>query len=135
MRSDRVEVLAPLLDDDGGILQAVEDFAVEAFVAQLAIEGLAVAVIPWAAWRNVKRLCAGLSEPVAHDLGRHLRAVVRPDVLRNAFGNHHVGHGVDDAEAVDATGNPDRRHSRGNSSISVMSWSLRPSWVCVSTKS
>ena len=28
MRSDRVVVLAPLLDDDGGLLQAVEDLTV-----------------------------------------------------------------------------------------------------------
>ena len=36
MRPDRVVLIAPLLDDDGGFLQAVEDFSVEAFVAQLA---------------------------------------------------------------------------------------------------
>src|SRR5271155_4319837 len=35
MRPDRVVLIAPLLDDDGGFLQAVEDFSVEAFVAQL----------------------------------------------------------------------------------------------------
>lgn len=56
MWSDRVVVLAPLLDDDCGLLQAVEDFAVEAFVAELAIEGLAVAILPWAAGSYVERL-------------------------------------------------------------------------------
>ena len=33
--SYRVVVLAPLLDDDGGFLQAVEDFSIEQFIAQL----------------------------------------------------------------------------------------------------
>jgi hypothetical protein len=85
MRSDRVVVLAPLLDDDGGLLQAVEDFAVEAFVAELAVEGLAVAILPWAAGSYVERLRPQRCEPVAYDLCRHLRAVVRPDVLRHTL--------------------------------------------------
>ncbi len=100
-------MLTPLLDDDSGLLQAVEDFTVQAFVAQLAIEGLAVAVFPWTARRNVERLCSELCEPVAHDLGRHLRAVVRPDVFRDTFGKHYVGHRLDDTEAVDPASHPD----------------------------
>lgn len=71
MRSDRVEVLAPLLDNDSGFLQAVEDFTVQAFVAQFAVEGFAVAVFPWASGCNVECLRTQLREPVAHDLGRH----------------------------------------------------------------
>ena len=39
MRSDRVVVLSPSLDDDAGLRQAVEDLSVQAFVAQFAIEG------------------------------------------------------------------------------------------------
>ena len=34
MRSDRVVVLAPLLDDDLCFLEAVEDFAVEQLIAE-----------------------------------------------------------------------------------------------------
>lgn len=107
MRSDRVEVLAPLLDDDSGLLQAVEDFTVQAFVAQFAVEGLAVAVFPWAAGRNVERLCSELGEPVAHDLGCHLRAVVRPDVFWHTTFEHYLGHRLDDTEAVDPASHPD----------------------------
>jgi hypothetical protein len=43
-----VEVFAPLLDDDSDLLHAVKDFTVQAFVAQLAVEGFAAAVFPWA---------------------------------------------------------------------------------------
>jgi hypothetical protein len=35
-------LIAPLLNDDLGFLQAVEDFPVEALVTQFAVEGLAL---------------------------------------------------------------------------------------------
>jgi hypothetical protein len=102
-------MLAPLLDDDDSLLQAIEDFAVEAFIAQLAIKGFAVAVLPGAAGLDVERLRAELREPAAHDLCRHFCAVVGPNVLWHAPGEHHVGHRLDDTQAVDATGYPDRQ--------------------------
>ena len=43
MRPDGVVWIAPLLDDDPGFLQAVEDLLIEAFVAQFSVEGLAIA--------------------------------------------------------------------------------------------
>ena len=100
---------APLLDDDGGLLQAVEDFTVEAFVAKLAIEALAVAVFPRAARFDVECFGSQLGEPAADHLGCHLGAVIRSDVFGNTALDHHVGHGLDDGKAVDAAGNPDRQ--------------------------
>jgi hypothetical protein len=47
-------VLASLVDDGTGLLQAVEDFSVEQFVAQFAVEAFAIAVLPRAAGLNVK---------------------------------------------------------------------------------
>lgn len=44
--SYRVVVFTPLLDDDGNLPWAVEDFAVEKFVARFAVEGLAITVLP-----------------------------------------------------------------------------------------
>jgi hypothetical protein len=41
-----VVVDAPVLDDHLGLSEAVEDLAIEAFIPELAIEGLAVAVLP-----------------------------------------------------------------------------------------
>ena len=55
MRADSVVLIAPLLDDDPGLLQTVEDFLIEAFVAQFAVEGLAIAVLPWTARLDVER--------------------------------------------------------------------------------
>jgi hypothetical protein len=56
MGSDSVVVMAPLFDEDLGLLEAVEDFTVEQFVAQLAVEAFAIAVLSGAAWFDVKRL-------------------------------------------------------------------------------
>jgi hypothetical protein len=109
VRSDRVVVLEPLLDEDGGLLQAVEDLTVQAFVAQFAVEALAVAVLPRTAGLDVKRGCSKPCEPAAHDLRRHLRAIVGPDVFRHAALKHHIRHRLDDAKAIDATRHPDRK--------------------------
>jgi len=46
MRADGIVVTAPGLDDDLGFAQAVEDFAVEQFVAQAGVEALDEAVLP-----------------------------------------------------------------------------------------
>ena len=82
MRSDRVVLFAPLLDDDCGLLQAVEDFTVQAFVAQFAVEGLAVAILPWAAGRYVERLHADPAEPLLHGCSDKFAAIVGPDMRR-----------------------------------------------------
>ena len=56
MRPDRVVVDAPLLDEHLSFSQCVEDFFVEQLIAQLAIEGFAVAVLPGAPRRDVNSL-------------------------------------------------------------------------------
>lgn len=107
MRPNSVVLIAPLLDDDPGFLQAVEDLLIEAFVAQFAVEGLAISVLPWAARLDVQRLRSQPCQPVSYDLGCHLRAIVRTDVFRNALGEHHIGQRLDDAKAIDAASDPD----------------------------
>lgn len=74
-------------------------FTVQALVAQLAVEGLAVAV-SLAAGRNVECLRTQLCEPVAYDLGRHLLAPLLDECAPGTSGERHVDHGVNDAEAV-----------------------------------
>lgn len=101
MRTYRIEVIAPLLDHDLSFFQAVEYFLVEALVAQLAVEGFAIAVLPRTAGLDVQRSGAELCKPAANDLCRHFRAVIGADVFWNTSGEHHVGHRLDDAKAVD----------------------------------
>ena len=109
MRSDRVVVFTPLLDDDLGFLEAVEDFAVEQFVPQLAVEAFAIAVLPGTARCDVKGLDTDARQPLAHDLGGHLGAIVRPDVFRDAAHQHDIGHGLQNTQAVDPPCHPDRQ--------------------------
>jgi hypothetical protein len=84
MQTGSVIVMAPLVDDDLGFFQAVEDFAIEQFVTQFAVEGLTVTVFPRTSRFDVQGFGANLSEPIAHDLRSHFRAIVRSDVLRHA---------------------------------------------------
>ena len=68
MGSDGVVVVAPLLDEDPGFLEAAEDLPVEKFVPQLAVEAFAIAVLPGASRLDVQGLRAHASQPLAHDL-------------------------------------------------------------------
>ena len=86
MRPDRVVVDAPPLDEHLCFSQRVEDLSVEQFISQLAVEGLAVAVLPGAPWRDVNRLRTEPSQPLPELLSNHLRAVVRADVLIDLLG-------------------------------------------------
>jgi hypothetical protein len=47
--SDRIVKPSPLFDEDNGLVQREEDFAVQKLVRQLAVEALVVAVLPWTA--------------------------------------------------------------------------------------
>ena len=107
MWPDRVVLIAPLLKNDDRFLQAVEDFSVEAFVAQLAVERFTVAVLPRTSGFDVERLGTKFCEPATHDLCRHLRTVVRADVFRYASFEHRIGHRLDDPKAVNATSHSD----------------------------
>jgi hypothetical protein len=49
-------VAAPVFDHNLCLLQCVEDFAVEQFIAQLAVEALAIAILPWTSRFDVSGL-------------------------------------------------------------------------------
>ena len=56
MGSRGIEVNAPLLYERLGFSQAIEQLAIEELIPELAVKALAVAILPWAAWRDVGRL-------------------------------------------------------------------------------
>ncbi len=58
-----VEVLAVVLDHDARFEARVKQFALKALVSQLAVHGLALAVLPGASWLDVKGLHALLVQP------------------------------------------------------------------------
>lgn len=84
MRPDVIVVLAPGFDEVARLGEGVEDFAIEEFVAQLADEALAVAILPGAAGSDEQGHDAELGEPVSHLPGHELGSVVGADVVGHA---------------------------------------------------
>ena len=88
MRSDRIVVPPPLLDQYLGLVERRELLACQQLVAELGVEALTVAVLPRAAWLNEERLHADPAEPLAHVSGHELWPIVRANVLRCAVRDH-----------------------------------------------
>ncbi len=63
VRPDGIVMPPPGLDQHFGLGEAVEDFAIEQFVAQRPIEVFVIAVLPRRSRRDVERLDADLGEP------------------------------------------------------------------------
>jgi hypothetical protein len=59
----------PLLDDYLRLLQGIKDFSIQAFIPQLSVEALAVAVLPRASAFDVKGSRPELTQPLAQLLG------------------------------------------------------------------
>lgn len=76
MRSDGVIVLTPASDQDLRLLQRVEDFPVEQFIAQLAVEVLAVVVLPKLSRFDIERLDADPAKPVSNGDSGKFDAIV-----------------------------------------------------------
>lgn len=51
-----IVLMTPSLDDDLSFSECVKDFSVEQLIAEFAVEGLAVSVIPGASWLYIERL-------------------------------------------------------------------------------
>ena len=81
-RSYRVVMVAPAFDQYLRLLQCVEDFCVQNFISQFAVEAFVVTVLPRAARRDVERLHTDPAQPFTHSVGRALRTVVATDVFR-----------------------------------------------------
>ena len=97
----------PGFDQDLGFGQAEEDLAVEQLIAQLAVEALAVSVLPRAAGLDVGGLGADRGNPLAQSQGDELRAVVRPHIGRPPAQDHHVGQGLQYVGGVELALDPD----------------------------
>jgi hypothetical protein len=102
-------MLAPALDHDLRLGQAVEDLAVEQLVAELCVEALAVSVLPWAARLNVGRPGAEGGNLVPDRLRHELRAIVGPDVIGHASQDEQLGQYVDDVRRPQLPVDADRQ--------------------------
>ena len=109
VRTPGVVVLPPHLDDHTCFFERVENLAVQAFIAQLAVERFAVAVLPGTAGFDKHRSCTDRIEPRAHTLRTHLRAVVAPHVLGRAVREHRLTQRFDDVKTVQSTRHANRQ--------------------------
>jgi len=80
MRSHRVVVLTPAFDNDLRLGQRVEDLPVQQLVAQLAVEALAIAVLPGTTGIDERRFRAHHSNPLPYGPDDEFRAIVRADM-------------------------------------------------------
>ena len=64
---------APLLDQNRGISQLVEDLHFQQLVSGLAVEGLALAFLPWAAGLDERRADTQPVQPISNCMGAERR--------------------------------------------------------------
>ena len=121
-------MLAPGFDEDFCLVQGVEELALEQLVAKLAVEALVVAVLPGTSGLDEERLDSHASQPSTHGPRCELRAVVGPDVLRDAAPHEKFGKAAEhgfrvqppgdvDGEAFPAVLVDDRQHPKGTAIV------------------
>src|SRR5271169_5746130 len=76
MRPYRVVVHSPLFDHHLGLLQRIEDLAIQAFISQLAVEAFTVPVLPGTARFDVQRLRAHRRQPLPQSFRNKLWPIV-----------------------------------------------------------
>ena len=79
-----IVVTSPGLDDDSGLLQRVEDLAVQQLIPELSVERLGVAVLPGRARFDEEGLRADAAEPVPQSGCDELRPIVAPHAVSSA---------------------------------------------------
>ncbi len=103
-------MIAPLFDEDLRFLQAVEDFSVQQFVANFAIEALTISAFPWRTWFDVKCLCAYSGKPQQNGFAESFNGRFRDECLNeHLFRN--LGHARSVIEAWCADYNVVRPHT------------------------
>ena len=85
VRPPRIVVDAEVLDDDPCLGERPELFAVEALIAEAAVEGLHEAVLPRTGWLDVDGPDLLRRQPSPELMGDKLRAVVGANELRGAM--------------------------------------------------
>ena len=90
MGPHRVVVPPPTLDEHLGLQERVELLSGQELVAEPAVEALAIAVLPRAAWFDEQGFHANLGEPLTHLPRRKLRTIVAADILRYAAADKQV---------------------------------------------
>lgn len=96
MRPDGVVVPTPAFEQDLRLPQRVEDFAVEQFIAQLAVEALAAPVLPRGAGLDVECSHSEPAKPFANGGRGKFGAIIGPDMRWRTMPDKQIGqHGRD----------------------------------------
>ena len=106
-------MVAPVFDHDLGLGERVEDLSVQKLIAELGVEALAIAVLPWASRLDERRLRTDRDDPFSHSLRDELRAIVRPHMSGRTAQNEQVRQNVDDVDRVQLPIDPDRQAFAG----------------------
>jgi len=91
----------PSFDHGLGLLERVEYLAIAQFIAQLAVEGFAVAVFSGAGWFDIGGPGADGGDPLPQGQCNGLRTVLGADVFGHAVQYHGISPGMNPARAVD----------------------------------
>ena len=113
MRANGVVVMSPCFDHDLGLLERVEDLAVEQLIAELSVEAIVVAVLTGAAWLDAGGPRPDGSDPVSERLGHELWAIVRADVIRHAAQDEEIRQNINDVCGLDLACLSDRQGLAG----------------------
>ena len=81
----RIVVLPPTLNQLLCLLQRVEDFGIQKFISEFAIEDFVVSILPWATGLHELRLHADWPEPGSDGNRRKHQAIVRADISDGAY--------------------------------------------------
>ena len=100
-----VVALPPLLNDDACFLHGRELFAVQEFVSELTVEALHVAILPRAAWFDVKCPDIDRFEEPTHSACNEFRPVVAPNECWNASDREQVNQHVDKVATAQLSAN------------------------------
>ncbi len=102
-------MVPPSFNDDLGLTERVEDFAVQQFIPHSSVENFAVSVLPGRSGFDICGLGSNSVDPVSDSLSDELWAIVRPDVGRNPSQDEQVCKSVDDLRRVQLPFDPDRQ--------------------------
>src|SRR6266498_1094899 len=109
MRPDVIVMAPPDFDEDASFGAAAEPFHVQAFVAELAVEALVVAVLPRLARIDQGGVDLRFGEPFQDRLTHELGSVVRAQEHRRAAHANQAGEYFDDARGADTARHVDRK--------------------------
>ena len=108
-----VVVAPPGFEENLGFLEGVEDLPVQELVAQPRVEALDVAILPRRARLDEGGPGPDRGDPSPDRFGDELRAVVGPNVGRDAAQDEEVGQDIDDLGREKLPANPDRQALTG----------------------